>query len=63
VRRLTALLFGRAHPKRIGAQAVTGPRLAGLAAAYCEAINAGAVPTIATAWQVSEWEGCLSPGC
>ena len=51
VGRLAALLFARAAPKRIGAQLVTGPALAGLARAYVAAINAGAVPTISTAWQ------------
>jgi hypothetical protein len=49
---LTRMLLGRTQPKRIGSQIVTGPVLAGLAEAYCEAINAGAVPTISTAWQV-----------
>jgi hypothetical protein len=48
---LTSLIFGRAQLKRIGSQLVTGPLIAGLAAAYCRAINQGAVPTIATAWQ------------
>jgi hypothetical protein len=38
-------------PKRLGNQVLTGPMLAGLAEAYVAAINAGAVPTIATAWQ------------
>ncbi len=33
----------------------SGPLLAGLTQAYVDAINAGAVPTIATAWQVG---GC-----
>ncbi len=31
---------------------MTGPVLAGLVEAYVGAINNGAVPTIATAWQV-----------
>lgn len=31
---------------------MTGPVLAGLVEAYVKAINEGAVPTIATAWQV-----------
>ncbi|KIY98006.1 Guanylate-binding protein 6 [Monoraphidium neglectum] len=51
VARLTSLLFSRAAPKRIGSQIINGPMLAGLATAYVAAINAGAVPTIATAWQ------------
>lgn len=52
VARLCALIFSRAQPKRIGTQVVSGPMLAGLAEAYVCAINEGAVPTIATAWQV-----------
>lgn len=42
----------RAQPKRLGNQLITGNLLAALAGAYVEAINKGAVPTIATAWQV-----------
>ncbi|KAL6785100.1 hypothetical protein ACKKBG_A02440 [Auxenochlorella protothecoides x Auxenochlorella symbiontica] len=49
--RLSALVFARARPKRLDSTVVTGPLLAGLVEAYVEAINAGAVPTIATAWQ------------
>lgn len=51
VQRLTSLIFSRTSPKRVGTQIVTGPMLAGLAEAYVAAINEGAVPTIATAWQ------------
>ena len=46
------MLLSRAQPKRIGSNIVSGPMLAGLAEAYCAAINDGAVPTISTAWQV-----------
>ncbi|BDA47092.1 Guanylate-binding protein 1 [Coccomyxa sp. Obi] len=49
--RLTQLIFARAQPKRLGPQIISGPMLAGLASAYVEAINKGAVPTISTAWQ------------
>ena len=49
--RLTQLIFSKAQPKRLGTQVLTGPMLAGLVGAYVGAINAGAVPTIATAWQ------------
>lgn len=49
--RLARLIFAKALPKRLGAQVLTGPLLAGLAEAYVAAINGGAVPTIATAWQ------------
>ncbi len=48
---LTKLTFQKAMPKRLGNQVLTGPSLAALAEAYVGAINAGAVPTIATAWQ------------
>ncbi len=42
----------RAQPKRLGNQIITGSMLAALSTAYVDAINNGAVPTIATAWQV-----------
>lgn len=42
----------RAQPKRLGNEIITGSTLAALATAYVDAINHGAVPTIATAWQV-----------
>ncbi|PNH10976.1 Interferon-induced guanylate-binding protein 1 [Tetrabaena socialis] len=62
VKDLTSLIFQRAQPKRFGSQLMTGPVLAGLVGAYVGAINGGAVPTIATAWQgVAESEcrrGC-----
>ena len=50
--RLTKVIFARALPKRLGNHNITGPMLAVLATQYVEAINEGAVPTIATAWQV-----------
>ena len=53
IQRLTKLIFQRAQPKRLGTQIVSGSMLAALALAYVDAINLGAVPTIATAWQVS----------
>eukprot|EP00892_Ulva_mutabilis_P000560 jgi/Ulvmu1/10504/UM064_0042.1 len=49
--KLVSLCFSRAQPKRIGNTVLTGPMLAGLVCAYVDAINGGAVPTIATAWQ------------
>lgn len=49
--RLTQLIFSKALPKRLGSQILSGPMLAGLTEAYVTAINNGAVPTIATAWQ------------
>ena len=54
---VTRRVFDLASPKRIGASVLTGPALAGLTRAYVAALNAGAVPTIATAWQgVAEQE-------
>jgi len=44
-------IFHKAQPKRFGNGLMTGPVLAGLVDAYVTAINNGAVPTIATAWQ------------
>ena len=49
--KLVDTCFARAQPKRIGRHVLTGPMLAGLVTAYVDAINRGAVPTIATAWQ------------
>ncbi|EFN59494.1 hypothetical protein CHLNCDRAFT_56782 [Chlorella variabilis] len=49
--RLTQIIFSKAQPKRLGSQILSGPMLAGLTEAYVTAINNGAVPTIATAWQ------------
>jgi hypothetical protein len=67
VGRLARLVLGRAAPKRVGTQIVTGPMLAGLAEAYVKAINEGAVPTISTAWQVGRccwWEAIgIRQGC
>jgi hypothetical protein len=51
VARLARLVLERAGPKTVHGHVVTGPVLAGLAEAYVAAINAGAVPTIATAWE------------
>ena len=48
---LTELIFRKAQPKRLGAQVLNGPILAALATAYVRAINSGAVPSIASAWQ------------
>lgn len=46
------MILRKAQPKRLGGFVLTGPVLAGLTEAYVAAINDGAVPTIATAWQV-----------
>ncbi len=52
VNQLVKLIFSKAQPKRFGNGFMNGPVLAGLVEAYVKAINDGAVPTIATAWQV-----------
>eukprot|EP00959_Pyramimonas_sp_CCMP1952_P401516 8413219-Pyramimonas_sp.AAC.1 len=41
----------QASPKAVGNTEMNGPMLAGLASMYVKAINEGAVPTIASAWQ------------
>ena len=52
VQQLKRRLFEGARPKSLGAggPALTGRTLLQLAGSYCEAINAGALPTISTAW-------------
>jgi hypothetical protein len=50
---LTRLIFDRARPKQMGSIVMTGPIFAGLTQSFLDAINIGAVPTIATSWQVS----------
>lgn len=52
VKELTALIFHKAQPKRMNNSIITGAMLAALTQAYVDALNQGAVPTIATAWQV-----------
>ncbi|GFH07956.1 GBP-domain-containing protein, partial [Haematococcus lacustris] len=51
VANLVKYIFAKAQPKRFASGFMTGPVLAGLVEAYVKAINNGAVPTIATAWQ------------
>ena len=58
VKSLVQLIFSKAQPKRMLNSVVTGPVLAALVTAYVDAINKGAVPTIATAWQVSPFCKC-----
>ena len=62
MKQLTEMILSRAQPKRFGSMgAMTGPVLAGLVGAYVGAMNNGAVPTIATAWQV-RWAGAGGVG-
>ena len=49
---LTNYIFERAKPKQLGSLVLTGPMFAALTQSFLDAINAGAVPTIATSWQV-----------
>lgn len=46
-----ALLRGKAHPLVYAGTVVSGRVYAQLAGAYVDAINAGAVPQLVTAWQ------------
>ena len=57
VEALTESVLRDAKPKMVDGCVLTGPALAALAEAYVGAINDGAVPAIATAWQgVAEGE-------
>ena len=49
---LTKFIFERTKPKQLGPIVMNGPILAALTQSFLDAINAGAVPTIATSWQV-----------
>lgn len=53
---LTKYIFDRTQPKRLGSLVMTGSMFAGLTQSFLDAINAGAVPTIATSWQVCTTE-------
>lgn len=55
---LTRFIFERTKPKQVGSIIMTGPLLAGLIQSFLDAINAGAVPTIATSWQNVEESEC-----
>uniref|UniRef100_A9TME2 Predicted protein n=1 Tax=Physcomitrium patens TaxID=3218 RepID=A9TME2_PHYPA len=55
---LTKYIFERTRPKQLGSLVMTGPMFAGLTQSFLDAINAGAVPTIATSWQNVEENEC-----
>eukprot|EP00252_Welwitschia_mirabilis_P006983 TRINITY_DN1796_c0_g2_i1.p1 TRINITY_DN1796_c0_g2~~TRINITY_DN1796_c0_g2_i1.p1 ORF type:complete len:846 (+),score=251.56 TRINITY_DN1796_c0_g2_i1:162-2699(+) len=55
---LTKFIFQRTRPKQVGSTFMTGPVLAGLTQSFLDALNAGAVPTIATSWQSVEENEC-----
>ena len=50
--KLTKYILDRAGPKQLGSITLTGPMFAGLTQSFLDAINSGAVPTIANSWQV-----------
>eukprot|EP00250_Pteridium_aquilinum_P003918 c14182_g1_i1 orf=303-3524(+) len=54
----TKFVFERTKPKQLGSIIMTGPLLASLTQLFLDAINAGAVPTIATSWQSVEESEC-----
>jgi hypothetical protein len=51
---LAKYILQRAKPKQLGSIVLTGPMFAALTQSFLDAINAGAVPTIATSWQVKK---------
>ncbi len=51
---LAKYILQRARPKQLGSIVLTGPMFAALTQSFLDAINAGAVPTIATSWQVKK---------
>ncbi|KAL2611319.1 hypothetical protein R1flu_023011 [Riccia fluitans] len=55
---LTKYVFERTRPKQLGSTIMNGPMLAGLTQSFLDALNAGAVPTIATSWQNVEENEC-----
>jgi hypothetical protein len=50
--KLTKYILDRAGPKQLGSITLTGSMFAGLTQSFLDAINSGAVPTIANSWQV-----------
>ncbi|CAN1810614.1 Guanylate-binding protein 6 [Linum perenne] len=55
---LTRFVFEKTRPKQVGATVMTGPILVGVTESYLEALNNGAVPTIASSWQSVEEAEC-----
>ncbi|KAG0631284.1 hypothetical protein M758_1G241000 [Ceratodon purpureus] len=56
--KLTKYILDRAGPKQLGSITLTGPMFAGLTQSFLDAINSGAVPTIANSWQNVEESEC-----
>ena len=57
---LTVSILARAAPKRLGGDVLTGPALARLAVTFVDALNAGAVPPIASAWEAVAAAECAA---
>ncbi|KAJ8431708.1 hypothetical protein Cgig2_005215 [Carnegiea gigantea] len=55
---LTRFVFERTRPKQVGATIMNGPMLAGITQLFLDALNNGAVPTIASCWQSVEETEC-----
>ncbi|KAL6640314.1 hypothetical protein ACP70R_022163 [Stipagrostis hirtigluma subsp. patula] len=55
---LTRFIFERTRPKQVAGTIMTGPVLAGVTQSFLDAINNGAVPTIASSWQSVEEVEC-----
>ncbi|XP_074268402.1 uncharacterized protein LOC141591820 [Silene latifolia] len=55
---LTRFVFERTRPKQIGSTVMNGPILVGITQSFLDAINNGAVPTIASSWQSVEETEC-----
>ena len=58
---LSRFILERTKPKQMGSTVMTGPLLAGLTQSFLDALNAGAVPTICTSWQVALY-GMINQG-
>jgi chromosome segregation ATPase len=56
--KLTKYILDRAGPKQLGSITLTGPMFASLTQSFLDAINSGAVPTIANSWQSVEESEC-----
>lgn len=48
---LVNLIASRALPKQYNGSFMSGPAIAGLAQAYVDVLNKGAIPSIASTWQ------------
>ncbi|KAH7441901.1 hypothetical protein KP509_03G061100 [Ceratopteris richardii] len=55
---LTKFVFDRTKPKQLGSNIMTGPMFVSLTQSFLDAINAGAVPTLANSWQNVEESEC-----